>query len=384
MDADGAMVSPRLLWSIVLLNNGQVLAVGDPDDLDLGDPGATTSAELYDPSTGTWRETGEPLNELRDLEFSTTKLDDGRVLVAGGSAETAEIYDPATDTWSPTGSMAASRGGHLAIALPSGRVLVAGGFGDAGEIATAESFDPQTGTWRSESSMSNPRKGAEATVLDDDRVLVVGGLDGTNINGDAEIFDPQSGIWTPTGPLAAARVSATLTPLGHGLILLIGGAQGFGAFDQLDSMEMFHRNTTVDVSPVQFGSQIVDTESGEGFAAVHNTGTAPLVLGPPTIGGDDFDVGDNRCPPVLDVGARCLIGVTFTPSEVGPLEGELLGVGQHRRRRHRPAHRQRHPCPADRRPRPGRPRCSRPSGNTRRTGSQRCAWPSRCYGARRP
>ena len=72
---------------------------------------------------------------------TATLLDDGRVLVVGGVTyggmvgadhvtdvlDTAEIYDPATDTWTPTPLMSRHRAGHIAIKLPDGRVLVAGG-----------------------------------------------------------------------------------------------------------------------------------------------------------------------------------------------------------------------------------------------------------------
>ena len=55
--------------------------------------------------------------------------------------------DPASGTWSPTGSMATARGAHTATLLPAGRVLVAGGVGTSGYLASAEIYDPASGTW---------------------------------------------------------------------------------------------------------------------------------------------------------------------------------------------------------------------------------------------
>ena len=56
----------------------------------------------------------------------------GKVLVAGGSVtvvlSSAELYDPATGSWSNTGSLGTARDEHTATLLPNGKVLVAGGL----------------------------------------------------------------------------------------------------------------------------------------------------------------------------------------------------------------------------------------------------------------
>ncbi len=64
---------------------------------------------------------------------TATLLPGGKVLVAGGgnsaySLSSAELYDPATGTWTPTGSMTVARVAHRATLLPNGKVLVAGGL----------------------------------------------------------------------------------------------------------------------------------------------------------------------------------------------------------------------------------------------------------------
>jgi hypothetical protein len=80
---------------------------------------------------------------------SATLLSDGRVLIAGGNDQlkvltSAELYDPATGSFSPTGSMATPRGYHTTTLLPDGRVLIAGGLAEQVSmgLASAEVYQP--------------------------------------------------------------------------------------------------------------------------------------------------------------------------------------------------------------------------------------------------
>ena len=48
-----------------------------------------------------------------------------------------------TNTWSAAGSLATGRWQHTASLLPSGQVLVAGGFDGIGALASAELYTPE-------------------------------------------------------------------------------------------------------------------------------------------------------------------------------------------------------------------------------------------------
>ena len=115
---------------------------------------------------------------------TATLLQDGRVLVAGGVDNavlaSAELYDPTTGTFSPTGDMTVPRVGHTATLLLDGRVLIAGGANDANgtlnkPVYSAEIYDPRTGTFAAIGHMPGPT-GSTATLLKDGRVLFAGGV----------------------------------------------------------------------------------------------------------------------------------------------------------------------------------------------------------------
>jgi hypothetical protein len=144
---------------------------------------------------------------------TATLLDDGQVLVAGGTFNwigdsfqaSAEIFDPKTGTFSPTGSMAHAPGKQTATLLADGRVLIVGGneVGDE-SLKSAEIFDPKAGIFSPTGSMATARTLHAATILADGRVLVVGGTSvGFTFSGpfvgSAEIYDAATGLFSPAG-----------------------------------------------------------------------------------------------------------------------------------------------------------------------------------------
>jgi hypothetical protein len=78
----------------------------------------------------TFSNTGS-LNTAR-ANHTATLLPNGKVLVAGGwndgALSSAELYDPVSGTWSATGRITTARELHTATLPPNGKVLVAGGI----------------------------------------------------------------------------------------------------------------------------------------------------------------------------------------------------------------------------------------------------------------
>jgi galactose oxidase-like protein len=211
-----------LAWNTTtLLNDGTVLAAGGlyyPPILS-SPSGDTTLAELYDPATGMWTATGSMT--VGRMLHTATLLRDGRVLVVGGNTgltgsvtASAELYDPVTRTWTATGSMGTPRGQHTATLLQDGTVLVTGGYPPT---ASTELYEPGTGTWTTIGSMSVQRVGHTATLLNDGKVLVAGG------GVDAELYDPTTQTWTATSKMNTERAEHTATLLNNGAVLVSGG-----------------------------------------------------------------------------------------------------------------------------------------------------------------
>ena len=218
-----------------VLLDGRVLFAGGEDAHNQS--GNMAGAELFDPVTGLSSETGSMQVPRRD--HTATLLADGRVLVAGGwdlggpsdPTAVAELYDPASGTWTETGSMTRWREHPLAVLLADGRVLVVGGLISGGGITRgAEIYDPQAGTWRPVSQMSGPP--VAAIRLADGRVLVL------HPGSDApELFDAATGRWTATNPPIDVRTRYRVLSLPDGRVLLLGLTGG-----SFDVAELYDRS----------------------------------------------------------------------------------------------------------------------------------------------
>ena len=233
----GPMIAVHASHTATLLNTGKVLVAG----------WGNAVAELFDPSTGTFTQTGSMVQPR--VDHTATLLNNGKVLITGGIQGTspsttvlaeAELYDPSTGSFLPTiGTMNSTRHLHTASLLSDGTVLVAGGLDNTGAaLSTAEVFDPNTQSFAvTKGAMGSARYVHTATLLTDKTVLLVGGNDGTNALATAEVYDPAAGTFSPTGSLGTARQSHTATILGNGTVVVAGGANSGAA--ALTSVELY-------------------------------------------------------------------------------------------------------------------------------------------------
>ena len=183
-------------------------------------------------------------------EHTATLLATGKVLVAGGRSitgtaalSTAELYDPTTGTWTSTGSMTGARRLHSATQLntssnstTSGKVLVAGGIDGTSTLMTAQLYAPTAGTWIAAGNLNTGRYAHTATKLVDGKVLFVGGVNGSTTLANAAIYNPASGAGSfaaTTGPIPpqglkahTATLLATSNQQLNSKVLLVGGNNG--------------------------------------------------------------------------------------------------------------------------------------------------------------
>lgn len=235
------LIIPRFGHAANLLNSGLVLFTGGTD--------ATTAAYnpaavfVFDANAGDFAARSS-MNSGR-YDHTATRLNNGRVLVAGGVGTggwlaSTESYDSTNDVWTAGNSLNTARSLHTATLLTNGSVLVTGGYGNSGILAGVEICNATNGTWLATNALTTARYSHTATRLTNGQVLVVGGVGAAGPLASVEIFNPATGGWTNAAPLFAARFHHTATLLADGKVLVLGG---IGSGGPLASAEIFDPGT---------------------------------------------------------------------------------------------------------------------------------------------
>src|SRR5260370_11488313 len=162
--------------------------------------------------SGAW---APPPNLLEGhVAHTATLLNDGRVLIAGGThvdgvaRARCELFDPRRNRWTRAADMIHARAAHAATLLADGNVLVTGGqtglsLFDHRVLASAEIYHPKTHSWTPAPAIHTPRRLDTSMRLHDRRLLVLGG---TNLapgsplpaaeQEQAELYDPPPDRWS--------------------------------------------------------------------------------------------------------------------------------------------------------------------------------------------
>ena len=186
-----------------LLLDGRVLLTGGNTD-----GGNVNRSELFDPAGGSLSASG-PMTVVRDAHTETL-LPDGTVLVAGGGSTfnpaanaeqvsaTAELYDPTTGSFSLTGSMTTPRLNHAAVLLNDGRVLMTGG----------QSSSPPNGLFRSFVGTSSAELYTPSVLIPAPQLFSLAGDDPVQ----GAIWNAETGrIASPDNPATAGAILSLYT-----------------------------------------------------------------------------------------------------------------------------------------------------------------------------
>lgn len=241
------MHQARAYHAAVRLADGRVLVAGGSVR---GAPLA--SAETWSPETNTWTPTA-PMSSPRGGD-SVALLGDGRVLVAGAAygdqrADDLDLYDPQRDAWRPIrGPLGAL---EAVVALPDGRALVLGHGQPSRYVADSRDaraalWDPATEQWSDAGSAGRTpwTRDPSVVALPDGRVVVAGGTswvfpspaaaerayaeacEGVHVPmlsvRDVLVWSGP-GRWSRGPPLRQPRVHAAAARLRGGTVLLVGG-----------------------------------------------------------------------------------------------------------------------------------------------------------------
>jgi YVTN family beta-propeller protein len=230
------------------------------------------------PKEGSWVMYDEGRILVAGGGANTTPISSGDD-TTGTSTTLAYTVDVRTGTpvVTPRAPMTYARQFANAVVLPNGEVMVMGGntsgikFDDTGSILTPEIWNPGTGQWRAAADMSVPRNyHSLALLLPDGRVLSAGGgLSGNSADHrDGQLYTPPA-LWNSDGTLAARPVlGAAPSTIGVGTKFTVTGTAGLQKFSLIKMSAITHSvNTDLRYLSLPF----VEKSSGTYEITAHNS-----------------------------------------------------------------------------------------------------------------
>lgn len=173
---------------------------------------STVSAQICDLSATTCQERGALSRYVESAD--AVLLPTGRILVGGGWDGPAQLYDPADGAVQDVSDQHAT--GRL-VGLPNGNVFVLA-------QTSNELYDPINDTWMAVAPSPVLHDTPNLVALADGSVLVSGDCSiCPTAHKPAEIFMPGQG-WRSIAPMLTARSGHTMTLLRDGRVFVVGGA----------------------------------------------------------------------------------------------------------------------------------------------------------------
>jgi len=176
-----------------------------------------------------WRHVAKMRNTR--ISFAAGRLQDGRVIVAGGvqydggrrKLRSAEIYDPSSDAWSDLPEMSSARAFCSGACMQDGRFAVLGGRDDSGRtLSSCEAYDPLSGEWQAMAPMNQKRSDHAVCIIGPpggQSLVVLGGRNSDFREGlkTVELLDLSTSTWLPVTPLRVPRKAPAVVCLRWGV-----------------------------------------------------------------------------------------------------------------------------------------------------------------------
>jgi hypothetical protein len=234
--ATGSMGTPRLNPVAVALSDGRALLRGGYSQL-AGACGtvtsnALTSAEIYDPTSGTFQPTTDGATPR--AAAASTLLADGTALIVTGEQygnspfnPTAEIYGASADggtgfLWS--GAVPGTAGYSFAFTLPSGKALVNSSYNGG----TVSLFDPSSRTFAAGAADLISAGGGCGIQLKSGDVFLATGWSGGAHTPQTEVYQASTGTWALSGTMSVSRWVCAMAELPDGNVIVAGGTDASG------------------------------------------------------------------------------------------------------------------------------------------------------------
>jgi hypothetical protein len=283
--------APVFCGSVVQISDGRVLSVGGANPV----PKGIKNVYLFDPISEKWvRQPDTPLGRYYP---TSTRLPDGKVLIAagtqpdgvtrnpkielftppaaGGAVGSLAVvgpdhpttfypkqwvmpdgrmlqlasggtsrFDPATRTWTTLRSKpvttGAAAGGLMVAGPPSGSnsVMVMGGDPTSTNIRTVQRYDYATNTWTRKADMPTARAHMNVVQVPDGTAIGIGG-NGTGLSGTPQYaamsYNPGTDVWTNLASQAPRRAyHSTAVLLPDGRIMSAGDDKAGGGGGLID------------------------------------------------------------------------------------------------------------------------------------------------------
>ncbi|HWZ94091.1 MAG TPA: chitobiase/beta-hexosaminidase C-terminal domain-containing protein [Opitutaceae bacterium] len=213
-----SMNDARLYYASQVMNNGDVFVAGG----EYGDPGAATSAEVWDSQSNTWSLV--PNTNYVFVDAISKLLPSGKVLVK--CARGTVIYDPVSNTSTPGAAPLNEQDEIDWVQLPDESILTVDG-----NSTEVDRYIPSVNQWAHDTAtpvnlFSSDGEIGSFNLLPNGKVLVIGGAPVTAIYTPSGSTNPGTWVQGPNIPNNLGANDAPAASMFNGKILMAVGPTG--------------------------------------------------------------------------------------------------------------------------------------------------------------